>query len=91
MKLATAEVIRTQEELTRQRAHSLKLEDFLRRITSNSTRYVLDPAVRKEALAILASAVRLRTPGKGTLYIDDVGKFHCGAEVRNNVPSCNRA
>jgi len=60
---AMAEVLRVQDELEVQRAHASKLEDFVRRLIhsgNSSNGYMLDPAAKKEAAAILAATAKLQ-------------------------------
>merc|ERR1712083_1229329 len=54
-----AEVMLAQEELTKQRAYSAQLEDFVRRVSTGGGRYCLDPASKREATRLLAAANRL--------------------------------
>jgi len=56
-----AEVLLAQEELARQRTYSMKMEDFVRRVSSGGGRYVLDAASKREATRLLAATSRLRT------------------------------
>jgi len=57
-----ADLLKVKAELEQQRAHSGKLEDFVRKITqgNSTTGYLLDPASKREASAILTSATKLQ-------------------------------
>eukprot|EP00421_Protoceratium_reticulatum_P066511 CAMPEP_0168410732 /NCGR_PEP_ID=MMETSP0228-20121227/27842_1 /TAXON_ID=133427 /ORGANISM="Protoceratium reticulatum, Strain CCCM 535 (=CCMP 1889)" /LENGTH=241 /DNA_ID=CAMNT_0008424467 /DNA_START=59 /DNA_END=781 /DNA_ORIENTATION=- len=55
-----AEALLAEDEITRQRAYTMKLEDFVRRISSGGGRYILDAPSRREATRLLAAAARLR-------------------------------
>jgi len=59
---AEAEIRKAKSELERQRAHAAKMEDFVRKLMQGNTAtgYLLDPASKREAAAILASAAKLQ-------------------------------
>merc|ERR1712194_80261 len=68
-----AEVMLAQEELTRQRAYSARLEDFVRRLSSGGGKYCLDPPSKKEASRLLATAGKLRAAASA---VDMIGGIH---------------
>jgi hypothetical protein len=57
-----AEIRKVMGELECQRLHAAKLEDFVRKLTQGTvtTGYLLDPASKREAAAIMASAAKLQ-------------------------------
>lgn len=63
MKMVTSQLRELESVLSRQRRHSLQIEELFRRFTSGGGRYVLDSLHKKEAQRLLAAAKRLRPPG----------------------------
>lgn len=54
-------ILQVQQELNKQRAHSMQLEDFLRKVIAPSNSgYVTDNPTRREASALVSAAAKLR-------------------------------